>query len=97
MDPKKWGPCYWYMFHTYAVNYPDDPSPIVKHAAKNFIMGIPFYLPCPVCTDHASAFLNHYEQKIGIKNVISSKSNMIQFFKDFHNSVNYRLGKPIYR
>lgn len=94
VDPEKWGPHFWYVFHNYAFHYRNNPSDVEKEVARNLIKGIPFLLPCDNCSKHAFFYIKqHFEV---IENAILSKENLIKFFSDFHNSVNARLKKPNY-
>lgn len=95
VEPENWGPHYWYVFHTYAAIYPDNPTYLHRDIAKTFIKSIPFLLPCADCSKHA---FHYIAAKVkNLDTIVSSKQKLIVFFKDFHNSVNIRLNKPIYR
>ena len=93
-DPTVWGPHAWKLFHIMAENYPENPSPIYKIKATEFIRSIPFMIPCEKCSIHAMKFIDEREDKI--INIVSSRSNLANFFVDFHNYVNARYGKKIY-
>lgn len=91
-DPEVWGPAFWFSLHNGAIKYPIDPSPLWKERMKHFILGIPVMVPCEKCSDHATAYLEqNYNQ---LDNIVSSRSNLFQFFWKFHNYVNERLNKP---
>ncbi|CCV02402.1 Ervl/Alr family protein [Armadillidium vulgare iridescent virus] len=96
LPPNKWGPSYWFTYHTFASTYPVNPTPIVMDAARAFIKIIPYTLPCVSCTDHAFAFIQQYiNNDPDLIKVVGSRITLFKFFFDFHNSVNYRLNKPI--
>jgi len=91
-----WGPHFWSMYHIYAGTYPIVPTPIIAEYARLFIRGIPFTLPCSMCANHAFAYIQYIHQADpNLDNIVNSRENMITFFIDFHNAVNYRLGKPL--
>lgn len=96
IDPHIWGPSFWSTYHLYASSYPIHPTPIIMDAARSFVKTIPFTLPCSSCTDHAFAYIkNIQKQDPNLNSIVSSKMLFEKFFIDFHNSVNYRLGKPL--
>lgn len=95
IDPQIWGPKFWSTYHIYASSYPSNPTPIIMEAAKAFIKVIPYTLPCRWdCSDHAFAYIqNTMKRDPELTSVVSNRVALEKFFFDFHNSVNYRLGK----
>lgn len=91
-DPKAWGPCMWFFLHTSAAYYPVSPNTNTQQAMKNFIMSLPYILPCQDCQKHAMIWVNQHLNQLG--QIISSRDNLFKFFVDFHNYVNTRSGKP---
>jgi hypothetical protein len=93
IDPKIWGPPFWFTLHNGAAHYPVNASPLHIERMKNFIIGIPVMLPCSVCQEHATA---HIERNFGeLEAVCSTRDSLFNFFVDFHNYVNRRYNKPI--
>jgi len=92
-DPKYWGSRYWFVLHNASVNYPLKASLTEQQGMKGFILGIPVTLPCEKCKPHAQAFIMKYIDSLDI--ICNGRENLFKFFVDFHNTVNYRLGKPI--
>ncbi len=92
-DPKIWGPSFWFTLHNGAVKYPQTASPICAKRMKGFITGIPVMLPCELCSDHATAYIEKHSDKLD--KVVSTRENLFNFFVDFHNQVNIRYGKPV--
>ena len=91
-NPNVWGPTAWFFFHTAASQYPLNPSFIWKQRTKQFIQGIPVMLPCEKCMKHATAYIESYTDD-QLNEIVSSKDALFNFFYDFHNTVNKRLGK----
>ncbi len=58
---------------------------------KNYILGIPYVIPCDDCRKHALNYITTYENELD--EICSSRSSLFKFFVDFHNSVNERLNK----
>lgn len=92
-DPNVWGPAFWFTLHNGAVKYPDNASDICKERMKNFILGMPVMIPCEVCADHATAHIESNYHRLD--EIVSTRTNLFNFFVDFHNYVNKRYNKPI--
>jgi len=88
-EPSQFGPHYWYMLHSMALNYPVNPTMFAKQKMKAFIEAIPFLLPCKNCTEHAKEFMAQAD----INKALQGKKELFTFFWNFHNLVNKRLGK----
>lgn len=87
-----WATPTWYFFHTFAekihpVFYKKNVGPCF-----NIIKLICYNLPCPDCRYHATNYIN----KISIHDV-STKEDLKFVLFTFHNFVNSRLGKQMYR
>jgi hypothetical protein len=93
-SPQVWGPSQWFTYHNAANNYPDNPSPLTKEKMKNIIIGIPVLLPCVKCKEHATAYIESRLKELDT--IVSSKTNLFNFFVDFHNQVNKRYNKKIF-
>lgn len=91
MSPDVWGPPTWILFHTLAEKIHEDTFPILGSQLFFHIKKICANLPCPECSQHASAFL----AKINF-NGIKSKSEFKEMICFFHNTVNFRKKKPIF-
>ncbi len=95
-NPKVWGPLKWYDFHNSAENYPINPTKHVRELMMSRILCIPYELPCKECQVHASDYITKFTEK-ELEHVVSSRSTLVKFFIDFHNVVNVRLGKPVWK
>ncbi len=91
-DPEVWGPAFWFSLHNGATRYPLNASPLWRERMKSFIKGIPVMVPCEKCADHATAYI---ESRSDLHEVVKNRDLLFNFFVDFHNFVNQRLGKPI--
>ena len=45
LNPKVWGPHYWFVLHTIALTYPLKPNETVKKKYYDFIQNLPIFLP----------------------------------------------------
>ncbi len=88
-----WGPCVWYLFHTVAHHIKED-HPNFERAKNQFItfsFRIATNLPCPECSQHATAYLSKINPQM-----IKTKYDLKMLYINFHNAVNIRKDKPIF-
>ena len=69
------------------------PSKTAKKRMKWFILGLPYILPCENCFQHAVDYIE--KSKNNLDKICDSRDNLFEFFHNFHNDVNKRLGKSI--
>ena len=88
-----WGPCVWYLFHTAAHHIKEDHPKFetVKNEFIAFSFRIATNLPCPECSQHATAYLSKINPKM-----IRTKTDLKMLYINFHNAVNVRKGKPVF-
>jgi hypothetical protein len=79
----------WHIFHSFSIMYPDEPTEDEKLRTKNFINKITTNLGiiCSSCSGNKDTFIAKYD----IDLAVSSKTNLIQFFCDYHKYVNTTL------
>ena len=83
----------WHIFHSFSVMYPENPSEEEKLRTKNFINKITTNLSiiCSSCNRNKDTFIESYD----IDLAVSSKTNIIQFFSNYHKEVNIKYRPPI--
>lgn len=93
MTKEQWSVPTWFFFHGFAArideqfyknNYKKIWNTIYKNICSN--------LPCPVCNYHANLYISNLNY-----NEINTKDKLIRYLFNFHNSVNKRLNKSIYK
>ena len=79
----------WHIFHSFSIMYPDEPTIEQQLMTKNFINKITTNLGiiCSSCGGNKDNFISKYD----IDLAVSSKTNIIQFFCDYHKYVNITL------
>jgi hypothetical protein len=79
----------WHIFHSFSVMYPDKPTEDEQLRTKNFIKKITTNLGiiCSSCGGNKDTFITNYDTDLAV----SSKTNLIQFFCDYHKYVNTTL------
>jgi hypothetical protein len=75
-----------------AVSYPDRPSPVCVARAKNYILAMPYMLPCEGCFEHARAYIEKRQGELD--EICGSRDEFFKFTVDMHNMVNRRYNKP---
>jgi ACT domain-containing protein len=86
-----WGQIYWIFFHILAESIRDESFLNIKNQLFSFVKRICSLLPCPICSSHASAYLN----KIDIS-TINTKYKFKLFIFHFHNHVNEHKKKTLF-
>ena len=79
----------WHIFHSFSIMYPDEPTIEQQLMTKNFISKITTNLGiiCSSCGGNKDTFISNYDTDLAV----SSKTNLIQFFCDYHKYVNTTL------
>ena len=79
----------WHIFHSFSIMYPDEPTIEQQLMTKNFINKITTNLGiiCSSCGGNKDKFISNYDTDLAV----SSKTNIIQFFCDYHKYVNTTL------
>ena len=79
----------WHIFHSFSIMYPDEPTEDEQLRTKNFIKKITTNLGiiCSSCSGNKDTFIAKYNTDLAV----SSKTNLIQFFCDYHKYVNTTL------
>mmetsp|Transcript_60606 Transcript_60606/g.131367 ORF Transcript_60606/g.131367 Transcript_60606/m.131367 type:complete len:214 (-) Transcript_60606:43-684(-) len=93
-NPQKWGPAAWFFLHTVALAQ-IDPISLEQQARlrRFFTEDLPYILPCPVCGEHARSHIQS-QQPISDE-VFASRTALVKWVNDFHNTVNVQNGKPV--
>ena len=45
LEPKIWGPHFWFVLHTMTLTYPNNPNGVIKKKQYDFIQNLPSFLP----------------------------------------------------
>lgn len=87
----RWGKPTWHFFHIFSAKIKEEFFKQHRMEILQILESICSVLPCPICSKHATEYLinNRFLQ-------IQSKAELIEFFYNFHNTVNGRKGYPQY-
>ena len=87
---KIWGPSAWDFLNSSAWGYPENPTKEQQTIAKLFWETLPYQLPCSACEGHCINYIRDNPPQT------KSRHSLTKWLWNFHNAVNYRLGKPQY-
>jgi hypothetical protein len=90
MDSKIWGPSFWLVLHSIAVNYPDSPTEADKKNHEAFFTLLQYVLPCGICREHFKQQL----QGSDLQESLVSKTKLFEWVVRIHNHVNRLQRKP---
>jgi hypothetical protein len=90
LDPKVWGPHYWFFLHTVTMCYPHRPNTITKKKYYDFIHNFPMFIPIESIATHFSQLLDQYP----VSPYLDSRDAFIRWMHFIHNKINQRLEKP---
>jgi hypothetical protein len=90
LDPKIWGPKFWFFLHTISLCYPKYPNSITKKKYYEFIQNLPLFLPIEEISSNFSKLLD----KFPIQPYLDNKESFIRWVWFIHNKINEQLEKP---
>ena len=90
LDPKIWGPHYWFFLHTIALNYPLYPNDISKKKYYDFIENFPLFIPINDIANSFSKILDEFP----VTPYLDSRESFIKWVHFIHNKINLKLNLP---
>ena len=87
LDPKIWGPHYWFVLHTLALTYPLRPNDVLKKKYYDFIQNLPLFLPVPAIGNTFATLLDKYP----VTPYLDSRPSFIKWMHFIHNKINEAL------
>lgn len=88
LDPKVWGPHYWFFLHTITLTYPIKPNETIKKKYYDFIQNLPLFIPIENMGNYFSKLLDQYP----VTPYLESRESFIKWMYFIHNQVNKKLG-----
>jgi hypothetical protein len=89
LNPKVWGPHYWFFLHTAAMSYPVTPNDTMKKKFYDFIQNLPLFLPDPSISALFSTVLDTYP----VSPYLDSRDSLVRWTHFIHNQINKQLEK----
>ena len=90
LDPKIWGPHYWFFLHTLALSYPHHPNSITKKNYYELIQNLPQFMPIEEIGKDFEILLTDYP----VTAYLDSRESLIKWTHFIHNKINEKLEKP---
>lgn len=90
LDPKIWGPHYWFFMHTLVMCYPNYPNEITKKKYYDFIQNIPMFIPIEEIASYFTKLLDEYP----VQPYLDNRESFIRWMWFIHNKINKKLEKP---
>lgn len=90
LDPKVWGPRYWFVLHTIALSYPLNPNEVTKKKYYDFIQNLPLFIPVEDIGNSFSKFIDKYP----VTPYLDSRESFIKWMHFIHNKINVALKMP---
>lgn len=60
LDPKVWGPRFWFMMQATAAGYPSTPTSLDRKHYKDHFASLIYTLPCGKCRDNYKRLFDRY-------------------------------------
>ncbi len=90
LDPKVWGPHYWFFLHTLAMTYPHHPNSVTKKKYYEFIQNLPLFLPVEEVSGEFSKLIDKYS----VTPYLDNRDSFVRWMHFIHNKLNEKLEKP---
>lgn len=91
LEPKIWGPKFWFFLHTISLCYPNYPNAVTKKKYYEFIQNLPLFLPIEEVASNFSKLLDKYP----IQPYLDNRESFIKWVWFIHNKINEKLEKPV--
>jgi hypothetical protein len=90
LDPKIWGPHYWFFLHTVAMTYPHHPNAVTKKKYYEFIQNMPLFIPVEEISSEFEKLVNMYP----ITPYLDNRDSFVRWTHFIHNKINEKLERP---
>jgi hypothetical protein len=90
LDPKIWGPHYWFFLHTVAMTYPHHPNAVTKKKYYEFVQNLPLFIPVEEISKELEKLIDVYP----ITPYLDNKDSFTRWMHFIHNKINEKLEKP---
>jgi FAD-linked sulfhydryl oxidase len=90
LDPKVWGPHYWFFLHTISITYPHHPNAVTKKKYYDLIQNLHVFLPVEKIATEFSKLLEQYP----VTPYLDNRESFVRWTWFVHNKINEKLEKP---
>jgi len=89
MKVEIWGPKYWFVLHSIAQTYPENPNDATRKIYYSLIRNIPLFIPDKTMGKSFGILLDEYP----VTPYLDSRVSLMKWAHYIHNVVNKKLGK----
>jgi len=89
LDPKVWGPHYWFFLHTVAMTYPHHPNAVTKKKYYEFVQNLPLFIPVEEISKEFEKLIDVYP----ITPYLDNRDSFVRWVHFIHNKINEKLEK----
>lgn len=89
LDPKIWGPHFWFTLQTIAIQYPNKPNDVIKKKYYRFLTDLQDFLPNTKIKSQYVDYLREYP----VSPYLDSRLSLLKWINFIHNKYNVALGK----
>jgi hypothetical protein len=90
LDPKVWGPHFWFFLHTLAMTYPHHPNTITKKKYYELIQNLYLFLPVEEISSEFSKLLEQFP----VTPYLDNRDSFVRWMHFIHNKINEKQEKP---
>jgi len=90
LDPKIWGPHYWFFLQTVAMTYPHYPNTVTKKKYYEFIQNLPLFIPVEQISKDFEKLIELYP----ITPYLDNRDSFVRWTHFIHNKINEKLELP---
>lgn len=90
LNPKIWGPHYWFFLHTLAMTYPHHPNTVTKKKYYEFIQNLPLFIPVQEISTEMEKLIENYP----ITPYLDNRDSFVRWTHFIHNKINEKIEKP---
>ena len=89
LDPKVWGPHYWFFLHTVSHTYPLYPNSVTKRKYYDLIQNMALFIPNEKIGNDYNKLLDNYP----VTPYLANRDSFIRWVHFIHNRINKLLDK----
>lgn len=88
LNPRVWGPHYWFTLHTITRSYPEYPNDVTRKKYYALIQNLPLFIPIPDIGNRFAELLDKYP----VTPYLDSRESFMKWMHFIHNKVRSASG-----
>jgi hypothetical protein len=90
LNPSIWGPHFWFVLHSIAITYPNNPTETMRKKCYDFIQNFALFLP----NENIGNYFLELLDKFPVTPYLDNRLSLMKWVHFIHNNINKKLGKP---